>query len=287
MAGHKANKGWMGIYKFYIFAIEKQPFVLLMRLFIGVCMKLKINPNYQSLNDFITSLPTSFALLSQATTLHQGRNIVKYVEVDGVKLVIKCYSTLSLFNRIIYGRLRKSKSMRAYDNACQLLKLGVITPKPIAAIDCYRRGLLRESFFISEYSDFTSMKIINDPQYEDDVELLNSLSRFIARLHQIGIQHNDLNVANVRYRQGDDGYMFELIDNNRMRFKRRALSERERLNDLRHFSCQTVQFVYVLDRYAQLTGMDKNLFATKGVVSRLAYELGNGFRRKVKNKLHR
>lgn len=250
-------------------------------------MKIVINPNYLLYNDFIASIPAAFSNLTSATTLHEARNIVKCVNVGDRRLVIKYYSSLSLFNRVAYGRVRQSKSMRAYQNAHRLLTLGVNTPQPVAAVDCYERGLLRGCYFVSEYSDFQPMTIVNEQGKRVDGELLEALAHFIAHIHQLGIQHNDLNMANVRYRRRGEGYEFELIDNNRLRFRDRALTERERFDDLRHFSCDTAQFVYMLECYARLTGIDMDRFAAKGLLSRAMYGLRFGFRRKMKSRLRR
>lgn len=248
-------------------------------------MKIVINPNYLLYNDFITSLPTTFASLSSATTLHEARNIIKCVSIDGYKLVIKRYFSLSLVNRVAYGRVRQSKSVRAYQNAHRLLTLGVNTPQPVAAVDCYEGGLLRGSYFVSEYSDFQPMSVVNERNERWKGELLEALAHFIAHIHQLEIQHNDLNVANVRYRRRGGEYEFELIDNNRIRFRDRPLTERERLNDLRHFSCDTTQFVYMLKCYSQLTGIDMDRFAAKGLLSRALYGLRFGFKQKLKDKI--
>lgn len=250
-------------------------------------MKMVVNLNYLLLNDFISSLPASFASLPDATTLHEARNVIKSVNVNGLKLVIKYYSSFSLINRVVYGRLRRSKSMRAYDNAHRLQIFGVNTPQPIAAIDCRRGGLLRGSYFVSEFSDFQPMTVLDNEGGEDKFELLEALARFIAHIHQLGILHNDLNPANVRFRQSAGGYEFELIDNNRMQFKPRALSERERINDLRHFTCGTVQFVYMLDCYAELTGIDRAQFAAKALASRTLFDMRYAFRNRMKSRLRR
>lgn len=249
-------------------------------------MKMLLNTDYRWLYDFVHTLPSSFDTLPNATVLHKGRNEIKLVTVGDCKLVVKSYCSISLFNRVIYGRLRQSKSVRAYTNAMHLLSLGIATPKPIAAIDNYSRGVLRESIFISELSEFHPIDLETMTVQERD-SLLDALAQFLARIHKLGVQHNDLNPANIRYREGKSGYEFELIDNNRMTFRYRALTERERLKDLRHFSCDTLPYVYVLDRYARLTGVDKKRFATKGLLSKLFYDMCNRYRRNIKNKLIR
>ena len=247
-------------------------------------MKILLNTEYRSLYDFVHTLPSTFDTLPNATVLHKGRNVVKLVSVGDYKLVIKSYCSITLFNRMIYGRLRQSKSVRAYTNAMHLLSLGITTPKPIAAIDNYRRGVLRESMFIAELSEFHPIDFVGVSERDRDA-LLDALAQFIARIHMLGVQHNDLNPANLRYRKGAGGYEFELIDNNRMTVRYRALTEQERLKDLRHFSCDTLPYVYLLDKYARLTGVNSDLFATRGLLSRVIYNLRNRIKHSISRKL--
>ncbi len=247
-------------------------------------MKILLNTEYRSLYDFVHTLPSTLATMPNTTVLHKGRNEMKLVTVGDYELVVKSYCSISFFNRIIYGRLRQSKSVRAYTNAMHLLSLGIATPKPIAAIDNYSRGVLHESIFISELSEFHPIDLETMTVQERD-SLLDALAQFLARIHKLGVQHNDLNPANIRYREGKSGYEFELIDNNRMTFRYRALTERERLKDLRHFSCDTLPYVYVLDRYARLTGINSDLFATRGLLSRVFYNLRNRIKHSISRKL--
>ena len=274
MGGHNGNGGLFCIVKITIFTTENEK----------LYMKILLNTEYRWLYDFVHTLPSSFDTLPNAAVLHMGRNEIKLVTVGDYKLVIKSYRSISFFNRIIYGRLRQSKSVRAYTNAMHLLSLGIATPKPIAAIDNYRRGVLRESMFIAELSEFHPIDFEVEAG-RDRESLLDALAQFLARIHMLGVQHNDLNPANLRYRKGENGYEFELIDNNRMTFRYRALTERERLKDLRHFSCDTLPYVYVLDRYARLTGINSDLFATRGLLSRVFYNLRNRIKRSISRKL--
>lgn len=249
----------------------------------GVCRKMKaiINPQYLSLYDFVLSIPACFDTLSGAETLHEGRNVVKVVEVNDVKVVVKSYERISSLNRVLYGTLRESKSMRAYYNALKLCYWGINTPEPIAAIDTFHCGLLNRSFFVSAYSDFGPLTEIADDEDISNREMLDSLVEFIVTMHNAGVVHNDLNIRNIRYKQRGEGYEFEVIDNNRMRFYKH-LSERHRLHDLRHLNCSSLPFVYMLERYAQLANVDVRDFPLKGVASRLLYRKRNRIKYQVK-----
>ncbi|MDD3033438.1 MAG: hypothetical protein PHT25_02470 [Bacteroidales bacterium] len=52
-----------------------------------------INPGYSNLRSFIETIPEKFDELGSAK--HLGRNHIRIVEVDGVKLVIKYFTLLS------------------------------------------------------------------------------------------------------------------------------------------------------------------------------------------------
>lgn len=247
-------------------------------------MKAIINPKYLSLYDFVLSLPACFDSLSGAETLHQGRNVVKVVWVNDMKVVVKSYERISILNRVVYGTLRQSKSMRAYYNALQLCLLGINTPEPVASIDTRKNGLFDRSFFVSAYSDFEPLTKIADDEDMLNRELLDSLVDFIVKLHGAGVAHNDLNIRNIRYKQQGEGYEFEVIDNNRMRFYKR-LSEKRRLRDLRHLNCASQPFVYILERYARLTNVDVGDFPLKGVASRLLYRKRNKIKHQVRSRI--
>ncbi len=258
--------------------------LLLRRMKSRKTMKAIINPKYLSLYDFVLSLPACFDTMPGAETLHQGRNVVKAVWLNDVKVVVKSYERISCLNRVVYGSLRQSKSMRAYYNALQLCLLGINTPEPIAAIDTRKNGLFDRSFFVSAYSDFEPLTEIADDECVPEREMLDSLVDFIVKLHDAGVVHNDLNIRNIRYKRQGEGYEFEVIDNNRMRFCKR-LSEKHRLHDLRHLNCSSQPFVYMLERYARLTNIDMGDFSLKGVASRLLYRKRKRIEHRIKRGL--
>ena len=142
-------------------------------------MKILLNTEYRWLYDFVHTLPSSFDTLPNTTVLHKGRNEIKLVTIGDYKLVIKSYRSISFFNRVVYGRLRQSKSVRAYTNAMHLHSLGIATPKPIAAIDNYSHGVLRESMFIAELSEFHPIDLETTTVQERDslLELMFARSR--------------------------------------------------------------------------------------------------------------
>lgn len=223
---------------------------------ISSMMNSVINPKFLDLHEFLLSLPDTFSSLNIERTLRSGRNEVLLLSVNGHKIVIKSFCKFSAINRVVYGTIRRSKAMRAYYNALQLLELGISTPEPIAAIDVRRYGILRRSFYVYAYSEYSDLKQALDSYPEQRIEpLLDALSDFIIHVHDCGVLHNDFNVLNILYAKSDEGYDFQLIDINRMTFHS-SISTRQRLANLRRFNCKPATLIYMLERYAKHLNLD-------------------------------
>lgn len=237
-----------------------------------------------ALNEFVQSLPDQFDTLPDAEILHQGRNVVKMVEREGVRMVVKSYEHLSLVNRLLYGRVRRSKAVRAYRYAERLLAMGIDTPTPIAVVDIRRRGILSRSLFVSAYSDYESAAVINSyPAKTETLQpLMDALAKFIFRLHDAGVLHKDLNITNILYRPtADEGYRFQLIDINRMNFKSH-LSMSERIKNMRRLSCNPTAYAYILEQYAAQTTTNEQTFQLRGLIARLLFEIRQHIKSDVK-----
>lgn len=248
-------------------------------------MQIVINPRYEHLREFILALPQQFDALVDAEVLHSGRNDVRSIWVGDVRLVVKRFTRLSSVNRLVYGFLRASKSMRAYKYAIRLRQLGFDSPEPVAALDWYQRGVLRHSFFVSLYSDYESLEVIDNYPEQDLTPLLDAVTDFFLRLHDAGVEHNDLNMRNVLYRECEQGqFAFQLIDINRMRF-RSCMSRRQRLANLRLLSCKQAPYLYIIGRYAELMQQDVSMFQMTGVIMRIWAEVKRRYKNKIKSKL--
>ena len=115
--------------------------------------------------------------------------------------------------------------------------------------------------------------------------MLGALAAFLYRLHEAGVLHRDLNIGNILYKgDGQGGYVFQLIDTNRMTFCRR-LSMRDRLDNLRRLSCPAPAYLYILDRYARLAHSNADSIQLKGAVMRLIFEMRQRLKRGVKSTL--
>ena len=145
-------------------------------------MKLTINPKYARLRGFTESLPRIFPTSTGGKTLYEGRNIVKLYTQNGQRITVKSYGHLTLFNRLIYGSLRKSKAERAFRHAIRLQCLGIDTPEAIASLEIRRFGMLRDSYFVSAYTDYLPVSDITAsfPQNPDSQNMLDRVPRRTA-----------------------------------------------------------------------------------------------------------
>ena len=251
-------------------------------------MKILINPRYEHLRPFVEQLARPIFFAWNGVTLHDGRNVVKLFKTDGVRLVVKSYARLSPFNRLAYGVLRKSKAVRAYLHADRLRRLGIDTPEEVAAVEIRRGGVMRQCYFVSLYTDYESIRPATElfMQREEAKRVLDGVAEFLVRMHWAGVEHKDLNVGNILYRQENGRYCFQVIDTNRMSFHK-YMSIRRRLRNMRRLSCGTPAYLYILRRYAELLRTDADEVQLKGVVYRLLFEWRQCTKGKLKNILRR
>lgn len=187
--------------------------------------KIYVNPAFINLSEHIEQIPSNF--WTTGDVLHNGRNEIRKVVVQGETLVIKYFKKITWANRLIYSTIRKSKAQRSFENSRRLICNGISTPTPIAYINTYRCGLLYQSFYISDFTNSRPvLEFINSPITKAE-SALKSLAQFSYKLHRLGIFHGDYNTSNVLYLYDGSEYRFTLIDNNRIKFyhytKRRGL----------------------------------------------------------------
>ncbi len=201
-------------------------------------MKLVLNGKYAGMRHFVSRLPEKEWFATQGTTIHNGRNTLKIMDICGVETVVKKYGHITLFNRFVYGKLRKSKAVRAYTYAARLREAGIDTPEEIAIVETRRNGLLNDSFFVSVKSRHSSLGDALDSlsANEGKEELIKALSEFLFRVHEAGICHKDLHQGNILYERTEDGrWHFQLIDINQMAFCKH-MSMRKRIVNLLGFT---------------------------------------------------
>ena len=177
-------------------------------------MRYEINPNLEEYRDYILDIDEIFRRSSNI--IYNKRNIIKNIAIDGSLWSVKSFAKPKHINRVIYRFFRKSKARRSYEYS---VKISKFVPEPLGYIEFYNRGL-SSSYFISksfEY-DFTIRDILFSDLDGEKIEILKEFAKFTFELHQEGIEHLDYSPGNILIKRGESGYIFKIVDINRMRF---------------------------------------------------------------------
>lgn len=241
-----------------------------------------VHSTYTHLRDFISQIPTSFASLGDE--IYVGRNDVHLIKVDGTVLAIKYFKRLTLANRYIFSTVRKSKARRAFEYSERLIQKGITTPEPVAYINCYKYGMLYQSYYVSLYTDYSPMmELFLLPVSESD-KALKAFSRFIYRVHKEGVFHKDLTIQNVLYSVVDNQYDFSLIDNNRMRF--RSYSFKRGMSNLSRLALPVETIGIVAAEYARQAAFSDVRTLNAMVFYRWRYHIRTSLKKWLKMPLH-
>ena len=165
-------------------------------------MRKLINPNYYYLSGQLDVFIDSDYFDTHGELLYDvGRNVVKRFQLQGADVVVKRFGRITAFNRLIYSTVRESKAMRAYRYASKLRSMGISTPEEIAVLETFAHGVMVDSYFISAYTPYSSLSYLREFTFDrkEWFPLLDDLVDWIAKIHEKGILHQDLNVGNILY----------------------------------------------------------------------------------------
>lgn len=218
-------------------------------------LKICINPNVDITKKQLFELSSG----KDSEIIHQGRNQIKLIKSQPSWLTVKSFSQ-SLKNRIVYS-VFKSKAHKSYDNALILLNRGINTPLPYGYIECRNcLGMLMHSEYICEYQySLTLYEAI----LEYGRECLGAFAEFVARLHENGIRHDDLNNSNVRVNVDEQhNFSFSLIDLNRMKIYKDGMEvpEKECFRNICRFSSFDSDYIYFVMKYIETRNMTSEKF---------------------------
>lgn len=222
---------------------------------IAMSIHIGLSPRYEFLRSYVEDIPQKFNSLGEI--VHKTRNVIRVDVGDNVKLVIKSYRKIYLFNQFFYAHILPSKAKRAYLYAKTLIDKGFKTPEPVAYIECIRKGLMQESYFISTYTDYRELKYISDMPQEEGRMVLDALAQYTHQLHQQDIYHKDYSVGNILFKKNGLSYDFTLVDNNRMKFSRSSFAYR--MKNLRRLDLPLPALAYLCQEYARLSGENELL----------------------------
>ncbi len=183
-----------------------------------------VSKSFNELDGFMKALPVIFR--ESGETIYKGRNELKRFERNGREIVVKSYQIPHLINRIVYRFFRSSKACRSYRYAELLREIGVGSPEPVGYYNSGNWLLFGHSYFASlqsecpyTYRDFATRT------FSRQEEILRTIARTTATLHEHGILHKDYSAGNILFRDDKESIEIEIIDLNRIRFGKVSLEE--------------------------------------------------------------
>jgi len=213
---------------------------------------IKVELSHNSYQSLVSDIDRYFSCSD--VVLQDDRNTIKEVEFNGEVLVVKSYKEPSIISSFIYTYFRKSKAWRAYEYG---LKAAKFTPKVIARIEFFK-PLLTSSYLICYKfeSDFDIRRPLLDNDFPDRDEIFRQFSNFVYQMHQEGIFHNDLSPGNILIKKSDKDYQFQIVDINRMTFKK--IGKKNRVKNFNKLWADDKDLLLILTYYASISNMDAN-----------------------------
>jgi len=218
-------------------------------------------PN-ERLKDFVLNIKNYFKQ-EKNHVIYDKRNVIKLVEFEGKKYVVKSFKTPHLLNQIVYRFFRDSKARRSFDNSYKLRKLGINTPEPVGYIEFPTRFRFKESFYISAFFDFDFeiRAVLNDKNFEDRENILKRFIEYTYQLHQKKVHHIDYSPGNILVKKVASDYQFSIIDVNRMEFV--PFDDDLRMQNLAKLSNDKEDNEFMARYYAKIAKLDETLLLDK------------------------
>jgi len=187
-------------------------------------------------------------------SIHKARNEIKIIDFQDKSLVIKSFKVPHFINRVVYTFFRDTKAKKSYENSVKIVQF---VPKPIGYIEFKKSLLLQESYFVSENFkyDFTIREPLVERDFLDKEKIFKEFALFTFKLHVEGIFHLDYSPGNILIKRENEGYVFKIVDINRMKFK--TLSLDERLENFSKLWARDEDLKIIIKEYAKLYKSDE------------------------------
>jgi tRNA A-37 threonylcarbamoyl transferase component Bud32 len=182
-----------------------------------------------------------------------GANLVAEVSLeDGTRVVVKRFGWRKRWHSW-FSPFKRSKAIRSFRAARRLLELGVRTPEPLLAIEFRRHGFVRANYFIAESLGATRSSRVLLRVSDRPEGIVREIARIVRRMHEGGLCHRDLTLANFLKRDGEEG--FYVIDLNRARVRRR-IGTLERFEDVARIDLRSEHLETFLEEYLGASRVD-------------------------------
>jgi len=188
--------------------------------------------------------PASLQAPDRNASLRHARNVIWRVDdprSSGNFLVVKKPVHMPFYRRLLDGA-KPVKALRAWSGACELLRIGVDTARPVAYFEELGDVARTRNFYVCEYvltdlsirEVFTALSAGATKFRGVSAEAVYSgLAQYARRMHNGGVFFRDMSGGNILVRIDENGEIhFSLIDTGRIRVYPRGVPLLQRLFDL-------------------------------------------------------
>ena len=188
-------------------------------------MQIVLNPKYHQLHDELLQVVRNFE--SSGKEIYHGRNVIRLVEIDGLRLAVKRYGRMPLKHRVATRFYKTNKAKRAFVTSLMLKERSFESPEAVAFL-CDRHSVLDAThYYVSIYSDYRhSMRDIPTLDGAFREEVTKSFARFAAQLHNSGFLHKDFSAGNILFDRINERFHFSLLDTNTLKWGKKISVER-------------------------------------------------------------
>ena len=92
-------------------------------------------------------------------------------------------------------------------------------------------------------------------QHPDKKVIFEEFAKFVFALHKSNVIHHDLSPGNILIKKSDQGYIFKIIDINRMSFE--VLSTKQKAKNFSKLWADNEDLSTILKAYAQVANLDQ------------------------------
>ncbi|MDH0674886.1 lipopolysaccharide kinase InaA family protein [Empedobacter sp. GD03861] len=180
-----------------------------------------VNPSYNTTSQEIEHIIDRYDSITDYVAKGDRNSIKKVILANQKVATIKSFKIPNIVNKFVYRFFRKSKAERSYEYAKELIRLGFLTPYPIAFVENKTPISFNNSYYFCELveADLTYRELVEIPTWENRNEILKQFTKFTFDLHEAGIEFLDHSPGNTLIKQvGENQYEFYLVDLNRMNF---------------------------------------------------------------------
>ncbi|MEJ5260239.1 MAG: lipopolysaccharide kinase InaA family protein [Anaerohalosphaeraceae bacterium] len=144
------------------------------------------------------------SLMEAGQILKRGNTcFVSRVQFGSLDIAVKRYNYKGFWHSLRHT-LKGSRARKCWLAAHQLLHCGIPTPRPLACIIQRQKGLLLQSYFLSEFLSGSNLDefLKSSAASQEKEKILNRTKKIIFSLADNSLAHYDLKLSNIRISNG-------------------------------------------------------------------------------------